>query len=74
MVGREPNETNPHLKRLIEAIKDMQKESDKGIKEVSKKSAEETKKGIKERAFKVIERSVFERFERYQTHAIAERD
>ncbi|GAA9027956.1 hypothetical protein BTM297_13770 [Helicobacter pylori] len=47
MVGREPNETNPHLKRLIEAIKDMQKESDKGIKEVSKKSAKETKKGIK---------------------------
>ncbi|MGT0085789.1 PBECR3 domain-containing polyvalent protein, partial [Helicobacter pylori] len=42
-----PNEVNPTLKRLIEAIKDMQKENDKGIKEVSKKSAEETKKGIK---------------------------
>ncbi|GHS48188.1 hypothetical protein JP0126_09350 [Helicobacter pylori] len=47
MVNREPNENNPTLKRLIEAIKDMQKESMKGIKEVSTKSAEETKKGIK---------------------------
>ncbi len=32
MVGREPNENNPTLKRLIEAIKDMQKENAKGIK------------------------------------------
>ncbi|WRB95402.1 DUF3519 domain-containing protein [Helicobacter pylori] len=55
MVNREPNETNPSLKRLIQAIKDMQKENEKGIKEVSKKSAEESEKGIKERAFKVIE-------------------
>ncbi|WQY70583.1 DUF3519 domain-containing protein [Helicobacter pylori] len=55
MVNREPNENNPTLKRLIEAVKDMQKESEKGIKEVSKKSAEETEKKIKERAFKVIE-------------------
>ncbi|MFP6156675.1 DUF3519 domain-containing protein [Helicobacter pylori] len=55
MVNREPNENNPVLKRLIEAVKDMQKESEKGIKEVSKKSAEETEKGIKERAFKVVE-------------------
>ncbi|WP_342367944.1 DUF3519 domain-containing protein [Helicobacter pylori] len=47
MANREPNESNPTLKRLIEAIKDMQKESEKGIKEVSTKSAEETKKGIK---------------------------
>ncbi|WQY80564.1 DUF3519 domain-containing protein [Helicobacter pylori] len=31
MVNREPNENNPTLKRLIEAIKDMQKESEKGI-------------------------------------------
>ncbi len=46
MVNREPNENNPVLKRLIEALKDMQKESEK-IKEVSKNSAEETKKGIK---------------------------
>nr|WP_240444330.1 hypothetical protein [Helicobacter pylori] len=48
MVNREPSENNMPLKRLIEAVKDMQKESEKGIKEaVSKKSAEETKKGIK---------------------------
>ncbi|WP_024114083.1 PBECR2 nuclease fold domain-containing protein, partial [Helicobacter pylori] len=44
---------NPTLKRLIEAVKDMQKESEKGIKEVSKSSAKEGE--IKERAFKVIE-------------------
>ncbi|UOR69996.1 DUF3519 domain-containing protein [Helicobacter pylori] len=55
MVNREPSENNPTLKRLIEAVKDMQKESEKAIKEASKKSAEETKKEIKERAFKVIE-------------------
>ncbi|EJB80739.1 hypothetical protein HPHPH3_0672 [Helicobacter pylori Hp H-3] len=55
MVNRESNENNPTLKRLIEAVKDMQKESEKGIKEVSKKSAEETEKEVKERAFKVIE-------------------
>ncbi|WRC62182.1 DUF3519 domain-containing protein [Helicobacter pylori] len=53
MVNREPNENNPTLKRLIEAVKDMQKESEKGIKEVSKSSAKEGE--IKERAFKVIE-------------------
>ncbi|GAA8028726.1 DUF3519 domain-containing protein [Helicobacter pylori] len=32
MVGREPNENNPSLKRLIQAVKDMQKETQKGIK------------------------------------------
>ncbi|GAA7962320.1 DUF3519 domain-containing protein [Helicobacter pylori] len=32
MVGREPSENNPTLKRLIEAIKDMQKENEKTIK------------------------------------------
>ncbi|KAA6519469.1 DUF3519 domain-containing protein, partial [Helicobacter pylori] len=32
MVNREPNENNPTLKHLIEAVKDMQKESEKGIK------------------------------------------
>ncbi|EMH21545.1 DUF3519 domain-containing protein, partial [Helicobacter pylori] len=32
MVNREPNENNPTLKRLIEAVKGMQKESEKGIK------------------------------------------
>ncbi|GAA7757656.1 hypothetical protein JP0168_14780 [Helicobacter pylori] len=47
MVNREPSENNPTLKRLIQAVKDMQKEKDKGIKEVSKKSAEEAEKGIK---------------------------
>ncbi|WP_165486404.1 DUF3519 domain-containing protein, partial [Helicobacter pylori] len=33
MVNREPNENNPTLKRLIEAVKDMQKENAKGIKQ-----------------------------------------
>ncbi|BDA03302.1 hypothetical protein OHP003_05770 [Helicobacter pylori] len=55
MVNREPSENNTALNRLIEAIKDMQKESEKTRKGVSKKSAEKTEKGIKERAFKVIE-------------------
>ncbi|WP_240444626.1 DUF3519 domain-containing protein [Helicobacter pylori] len=56
MVNREPNENNPVLKRLIEAVKDMQKENEKGIKEaVRKTSAEESEKRAKERAFKVIE-------------------
>ncbi|MGL2786390.1 DUF3519 domain-containing protein, partial [Helicobacter pylori] len=32
MVNREPNENNPTLNRLIQAVKDMQKESEKGIK------------------------------------------
>ncbi|MFP6192102.1 DUF3519 domain-containing protein, partial [Helicobacter pylori] len=31
MANREPNENNPTLKRLIQAVKDMQKESEKGI-------------------------------------------
>ncbi|WQZ45095.1 DUF3519 domain-containing protein [Helicobacter pylori] len=44
MVDREPNENNPILNRLIQAIKDMQKDSEKRIKEVSKKSAEAVKK------------------------------
>ncbi|WP_305860916.1 DUF3519 domain-containing protein [Helicobacter pylori] len=46
MANREPNENNPILKRLIEAVKDMQKESEKGIKEISK-SAKESEKKIK---------------------------
>ncbi|GHQ77012.1 hypothetical protein JP0077_07810 [Helicobacter pylori] len=41
MVNREPNENNPTLKRLIEAVKDMQKENEKGIKGVSKKEQHE---------------------------------
>ncbi|WP_425333764.1 DUF3519 domain-containing protein [Helicobacter pylori] len=52
MANREPNENNPSLNRLIQAVKDMQKESEKTIKEASKKSAEETKKGIKEQKLK----------------------
>ncbi|WQY50357.1 DUF3519 domain-containing protein [Helicobacter pylori] len=40
MVNREPNENNPVLKRLIQAVKDMQKESEKGIKEATKKTTE----------------------------------
>ncbi len=52
MVNREPNENNPVLKRLIEAVKDMQKESEKGIKEVSKKSAKESE--IKDEALKKL--------------------
>ncbi|RKV25259.1 DUF3519 domain-containing protein [Helicobacter pylori] len=55
MVNREPNENNPTLKRLIEAVKDMQKESEKGSKKASKQAVEETEKEAKERAFKVIE-------------------
>ncbi len=47
MANREPNENNPSLKRLIEAIKDMQKENEKGLKEASKTSAKESEKGIK---------------------------
>ncbi|GAA9102160.1 hypothetical protein BTM379_06440 [Helicobacter pylori] len=54
MVNREPNENNPTLKRLIEAIKDMQKENEKTIKEVIKRdysgtslSNDESKSAIK---------------------------
>ncbi|QQX48187.1 hypothetical protein HG569_04440 [Helicobacter pylori] len=45
MVNREPSENNESLKRLIEAVKDMQKENAKV--KVSQKSAEKTEKGIK---------------------------
>ncbi|WP_041200968.1 DUF3519 domain-containing protein [Helicobacter pylori] len=55
MVNREPNENNPVLNRLVQAVKDMQKESEKGIKEATKKTAEETEKETKDRAFKVVE-------------------
>ncbi|WQS80736.1 DUF3519 domain-containing protein [Helicobacter pylori] len=54
MANREPNENNPTLKRLIEAVKDMQKESEKGIKEASKRSAKESEKGIKAEALKKL--------------------
>ncbi|WQT67558.1 DUF3519 domain-containing protein [Helicobacter pylori] len=52
MVNREPGESNPALNRLIEAVKDMQKENEKGIKEVSKTSAEKAKKDEKEKGIK----------------------
>ncbi|WRB70581.1 DUF3519 domain-containing protein [Helicobacter pylori] len=32
MANREPNESNPSLNRLIQAVKDMQKENEKGVK------------------------------------------
>ncbi|NHB35199.1 hypothetical protein EXS91_05655, partial [Helicobacter pylori] len=54
MVNREPNENNPVLNRLVQAVKDMQKESEKGIKEASKKSAEETEKETKAEAVKKL--------------------
>ncbi|WRD12099.1 DUF3519 domain-containing protein [Helicobacter pylori] len=54
MVNREPNENNPVLNRLIQAVKDMQKESEKGIREASKKSAKETEKGIKAEVLKKL--------------------
>ncbi len=41
MANREPNENNPTLKRLIQAVKDMQKESEKGIKEPKLKTPSE---------------------------------
>ncbi|WRB95275.1 DUF3519 domain-containing protein [Helicobacter pylori] len=50
MANREPNENNPTLKRLIEAVKDMQKESEKGIKAeaLKKLNFDEIKKLIDE--------------------------
>ncbi|WRG57694.1 DUF3519 domain-containing protein [Helicobacter pylori] len=54
MVNREPNENNPVLNRLVQAVKDMQKESEKGIKKASKKSAEETEKETKAEAVKKL--------------------
>nr|WP_232263323.1 DUF3519 domain-containing protein [Helicobacter pylori] len=41
MVNREPNENNPTLKRLIEAVKDMQKESEKGSKKLKLEKVKE---------------------------------
>ncbi|GHP22890.1 hypothetical protein VN1175_06180 [Helicobacter pylori] len=43
MVNREPNENNAPLNRLLQAVKDMQKDSEK-VKEASKTSAEAVKK------------------------------
>ncbi|WP_237389465.1 DUF3519 domain-containing protein [Helicobacter pylori] len=56
MVNREPSENNPSLNRLIQAVKDMQKESEIA-KEASKKSAEQTQKGIKQEIKKLIDES-----------------
>ncbi|GAA7516057.1 DUF3519 domain-containing protein [Helicobacter pylori] len=47
MVDRVPSDHNPTLNRLIEAVKDMQKESEKGVKEASKQAIEETEKEAK---------------------------
>ncbi|GAA9619595.1 DUF3519 domain-containing protein [Helicobacter pylori] len=41
MANREPSENNPTLKRLIEAVKDMQKETQKGIKKQKLKTPSE---------------------------------
>ncbi|WRG44854.1 DUF3519 domain-containing protein [Helicobacter pylori] len=50
MANREPNENNPVLNRLIQAVKDMQKESEKGIKAkaLKKLNFDEIKKLIDE--------------------------
>ncbi|WRA10457.1 DUF3519 domain-containing protein [Helicobacter pylori] len=50
MVNREPNENNPVLNRLIQAVKGMQKESEKGIKAeaLKKLNFDEIKKLINE--------------------------
>ncbi|WQZ49643.1 DUF3519 domain-containing protein [Helicobacter pylori] len=52
MVNREPNENNPTLKRLIQAVKDMQKENEKEIKDNNAYKKEQdtkpSKKQVKE--------------------------
>ncbi|MFP6110332.1 DUF3519 domain-containing protein, partial [Helicobacter pylori] len=51
MANREPNENNPVLNRLVQAVKDMQKESEKGIKNLEalkKLNFDEIKKLIDE--------------------------
>ncbi|WQX48304.1 DUF3519 domain-containing protein [Helicobacter pylori] len=57
MANREPNENNPTLKRLIEAVKDMQKESEKGSKKpnAEKLAKLETEKGTKAEALKKLD-------------------
>ncbi|WRB69330.1 DUF3519 domain-containing protein [Helicobacter pylori] len=40
MANREPNESNPSLNRLIQAVKDMQKENEKGVKQKLKTPSE----------------------------------
>ncbi|GHQ80641.1 hypothetical protein VN1236_09930 [Helicobacter pylori] len=52
MVNREPNENNPTLKRLLQAVKDMQKETKKEIKDNNAYKKEQdtkpSKKQVKE--------------------------
>ncbi|MFA8030257.1 hypothetical protein ACEN76_07185, partial [Helicobacter pylori] len=40
-VNRDPNENNVHLNRLVQAVKDMQKEKEKTIKEQKIKTPSE---------------------------------
>ncbi|WP_033622957.1 PBECR3 domain-containing polyvalent protein, partial [Helicobacter pylori] len=54
MVDRVPSEHNPTLNRLIQAIKDMQKEHEKGLKEASKQVIEKTEEEVKEEAVKKL--------------------
>ncbi len=54
MVDRVPSEHNPTLNRLIVAVKDMQKEHEKGLKEASKQVIEETEEEVKEEAVKKL--------------------
>ncbi|WRB20969.1 DUF3519 domain-containing protein [Helicobacter pylori] len=61
MANRETSENNAHLNRLIQAIKDMQKESEKEVKEaVSKRSQEETEKGVKAEAGEAVKKLDFD--------------
>ncbi|WP_162974013.1 DUF3519 domain-containing protein, partial [Helicobacter pylori] len=48
MVGREPNENNLSLKCLIQAVKDMQKDSEKGIKKQKSETPSEWGKNYSE--------------------------
>ncbi|WQY38582.1 DUF3519 domain-containing protein [Helicobacter pylori] len=57
MANREPNENNPSLNRLIEAVKDMQKENARTIKEASKTSVEALKKLNFDEVKKLIDES-----------------
>ncbi|MUU25023.1 DUF3519 domain-containing protein [Helicobacter pylori] len=47
MVDRVPSDHNPTLNRLIEAVKDMKKEHEKGLKPASKNAIEKTEKEAK---------------------------
>ncbi|WQR66952.1 DUF3519 domain-containing protein [Helicobacter pylori] len=62
MVDRVPSEHNPTLNRLIEAVKDMQKESEKGVKEASKNAIEKEAKeeAVKKLSFDEIKKLIDE--------------